>query len=85
MKKNLIFLCYLLTLPLFSVGQHPDIQNFYHKYSGYENSTDIDVNSWLIKMTSTMSGDETTQKVLDKITYLRVLLMDNGNVIEKKD
>ncbi|MCB0586326.1 MAG: DUF4252 domain-containing protein [Phaeodactylibacter sp.] len=68
--------------PLFAFAQPRPIARFYDKYKQFENVTDVKLQGWLLEIaTSFAEEDEDARKLLDKITYLRVLVMDEGNLV----
>jgi len=69
----------------FSFAQSNSIQSFYKKYAGYENATDINVQGWVLKLASAFSEDEKAQNTLDKITQLRILIMEDENLVTYDD
>ena len=72
----------LLTLgPLFAFAQPKPIAQFYEKYKQRENVTDVKLQGWLLEIATNFADDEQAQKLLDKITYLRVLVMEEGNLV----
>ena len=82
--KNVLFLL-LFALPIASFGQVEALQNFYDKYKNKEEVTDVTLKGWLLKATSTISTSEKDDKLLDKITYFRVLLMEEGNLVSDRE
>ena len=84
MKNILIILLALvISAPLF--GQTRVINRFYNKYKHEENVTNIKVKGWLLKMAGNFADDETAEKMLKKITQLRVLVIEGQDKVAKKD
>lgn len=75
----------ILVIPALSMAQNKVIKKFYDKYKGYENVTDIKLQGWVLKLAATFSDEEEAEKLLKKITHLRVLVMDEGNLVSKNE
>lgn len=71
----------MLCLTVVCFGQSPAIQSFYSKYKEMENVTDIKLQGWVLKLASTFTDEEDAERILKKITHLRVLIMDEGNLV----
>lgn len=68
--------------PLFALAQPKPIADFYDKYKQQENVTDVKLQGWLLEIASGFAeGDEQARQLLSKITYLRVLVMEDGNLV----
>jgi hypothetical protein len=78
--KNIIFLVLFSLIATLSFSQST-IENFYQKYTDFDNVTDIKLQGWLLKLASQYSDDEEANKFLEKITQLRVLIMEEGNLV----
>jgi len=83
--KNLILAIVMVAVPFYSFAQQQIIQTFYQKYMEYDNVTDVHLDGWVLKLASHFSGDETAERLLEKITNLRVMVMENGNLVSKAD
>lgn len=81
MLKSIISIALLCTTVL-CFGQSPAIQSFYNKYQNLENVTDIKLKGWVLKLASTFADEENAENVLKKITQLRVLVMEEGNLVD---
>ncbi len=79
--KNYLILFTLLLNPLFGWGQAPAIQHFYDKYKSMEQVQDIRLQGWVLELASKFSDEEAGEKLLRKITQLRVLIMEEGNLV----
>mgnify|MGYP005666289641 CR=1 FL=1 len=75
----------LLVLPCLIYSQDPSIANFYKKYEGLEEVTNITLQGWILKMATQYTDEEEVDKILNKITKLRVLVMENGNLVSKQE
>lgn len=71
----------MLCLSILCFGQNSAIQSFYGKYKDLENVTDIKLQGWVLKLASTFTDEEDAERILKKITHLRVLIMEDGNLV----
>jgi len=71
----------LLCMTAVCFGQTPAIQSFYSKYKNQENVTDIKLKGWVLKLASTFADEEDAERLLKNITHLRVLIMEEGNLV----
>lgn len=86
--KNIIIAACLLLAPLMAFCQDssPTIQSFYNKYSQIEDVLDIKLSGGILKMVSSFSSDNNEKAdPIEKISYLRILVMDNGNLVKPGD
>lgn len=61
------------------------VKRFYNKYKNTENVTNVKVQGWMIKSVLTFVEDFEGDDIVKKVTKLRVLTMENGNLVSKKD
>lgn len=85
MKSKLLLLASLALAPFLLFGQTKSVKNFYQKYATYENANDITLQGWVLKLASRFADEEGGEKLLQKITKLRVLTMENGNLVKQTD
>ncbi|MGK0387283.1 MAG: hypothetical protein ACI94Y_000007 [Maribacter sp.] len=78
--KNIIIVAFIAILPVLAFGQNKSIENFYNKYKSQENVTDINLQGWVLELAASFSDDE-SEKVLEKISKLRVLVIEEGNLV----
>ena len=71
----------LLLVPFFGWGQNPAIQHFYDKYKSMEQVQDIKLQGWVLELASEFSDEALGEQLLRKITQLRVLVMEAGNLV----
>lgn len=71
--------------PFFAFAQPKAIAQFYEKYTQHEDVTDVKLQGWLLEIASNFAGDEQAKKILSKITYLRVLVMEEGNLVSPEE
>jgi len=83
MKNSIIVIVFCL-ISAISFGQTKSIEAFYNKYKTYENVTDVTLKGWLLNMAMS-SESEGKEDVLEKISKLRVLVMDEGNLVSKTE
>ncbi len=84
MRFQIILIIFALC-PLFLFGQSKSVKKFYNKYANYENVSDVTLQGWVLKMASNFADDKTAERMLEKITKLRVLTMENGNLVNPAD
>ena len=83
--KNVLLALFILALPFIGYSQTPAIKSFYDKYKDMENVQDVKLQGWLLNIASTFADEEEAGKLLQKITQLRVLIMDEGNLVSKQE
>lgn len=83
--RNLIIVVLFALLPGIAISQTKYIKSFYDKYKHHENVQDVKLQGWVLKLASSFSDESTATRILNNISYLRVLIMDNGNLVGKKD
>lgn len=72
-------------MPLFSTAQNPNVKAFYDKYMGHENVTNVSLQGWVLQMAANFTDDEDGEQLLQKITKLRVMVMEEKNLVSKSD
>ncbi len=77
---NLVFLC----LPLSIFCQTQSIEHFYSKYKGQEDVTSINLTGDLINFVFANS-DDSKAAVANKISNIRVLIVEESTLINTKD
>lgn len=75
----------MLCVAALCFGQNSAIQSFYGKYKDLEHVTDIKLQGWVLKLASTFADEEDAERILKKITHLRVLVMENGNLVNASE
>lgn len=83
--KNILFVIVIGLIPVFSMAQNSNVKAFYDKYMDYENVTDVSLQGWILKMAANFSDDENGEKILQKITKLRVMVMEERNLVSPMD
>ncbi|MCB0593020.1 MAG: DUF4252 domain-containing protein [Lewinellaceae bacterium] len=83
--RTFIWSALLALGPLFAFAQPKAIAQFYEKYKQQEHVTDVKLQGWLLEIASSFADDEQAKKILDKITYLRVLVMEEGNLVSASE
>jgi len=84
MNHYLISFLFLLG-PLFSWGQVTAIQHFYDKYQSLEKVQDIKLQGWVLELASEFTDEEQGRRLLRNITQLRVLIMEEGNLVSHRE
>ena len=82
--KNIIIVALIAILPVLAFGQNKSIEKFYNKYKSQENVTDINLQGWVLELAASFSDDE-SEKVLEKISKLRVLVIEEGNLVNSSE
>lgn len=82
--KKLIIAIAIMVIPFLASSQNECIEKFYDKYVGNEKITDISLNGWILSLASEMSDDE-GDKILEKITKLRIMIAEENNTISKTE
>lgn len=82
--KNIILGLALLCLPAFLLAQSSIIDEFYNQYKGMKDVTSINLSGQLINFVLANANDG-TEKIANKITNLRVLLVENGTIVKDGD
>jgi hypothetical protein len=80
MRNHLIFFAFLF-LPLFGFAQSKPVKEFYDKYKSLENVTDVKLQGWVIRLASSFADEAEAERLLNKITHLRVMVMEQGNLV----
>ena len=73
-----------MVFPFFINAQTEGITNFWEKYSQHENATEINITGGFIKFMASFAEDEEAD-IAEKIMGLRVLVMDEGNIVVPTD
>ena len=79
------FCIVLLCLPFLAQSQSNAIQKFYNKYHDQDDISKVELKGWVLKLASTFADEEDADRLLSRITRLRVLSMDNGNLVSKSE
>ena len=82
--KNLIIVIIATFFVNISFAQNRVIEQFYDKYTKLENVTEIDISGGLLNMVASFSDDADT-KILEKVSKLRILAIDDQSVIDTQD
>ena len=85
MRTILLAFAMLAIIPNIAFSQSNTVKAFYEKYKTHENVTDVKLKGWVLKLASSFSDDETAERILKKITQLRVLVMEEGNLVSSKE
>lgn len=84
MKIQLTILAFFC-LPLFAAAQSKPILQFYDQYKGLENVSDVKLQGWILRLASRFTDEEQGEQLLQKITQLRVMTMEDGNLVTPRD
>ena len=84
MRVFLVF--FLMTFCSLQIkAQVKPIANFYKKYKSHQNTYDIKIQGWLLKLATNFSDESDTKRLLKKITYLRALIIEEGQLVGKSE
>lgn len=83
--RDFILLCLLALIPVFGISQTHFISEFYDHYKDQDQVSHIDIQGWLLKLKINAEEAEGADKIIDKITQLRILTMDDGNLVTPKE
>ena len=83
--KKIIVLAVFITAAAIANAQHPSVKAFYDKYMGLEKVTNISLQGWVLQMAAEFTDEEDGKALLEKITKLRVMVMEEGNLVSKND
>jgi len=83
MKNILSVLCLFFSVSLFA--QNQVVQDFYDKYNDLENVNEVKLQGWLLEMAAEYSDKNEEAKMLEKISFLRVMIMSEGNLVQTSE
>ena len=81
MFKKIYFLLAIVLAPVLLMGQSKVVQNFYNKYKNYEDTEEIELKGWVLKLAAKFTDEENGEHLLSRITRLRTLTMQNGSLV----
>jgi hypothetical protein len=79
--KHILLIFALALCPLLLAAQAAPILQFYDKYKELDKVTDLKLQGWVLEMASIFSEGDDSKNLLRKISRLRVLLMEEGNLV----
>lgn len=82
--KHILLICGLIAFSS-SIFAQNSVKKFYNKYKHKENVTSVKVQGWMIKSVLAFVEDFEGEDIVKKVTKLRVLTMENGNLVSAKD
>ena len=80
--KNLIAILFCFVISTTSFSQNKIISDFYDQYNQLENVSDVELRGWVLKMASHFENEEEGTRILENISFLRVLIMEEGNLVK---
>ena len=83
MKNILSALFLFFSISLFA--QNQVVQDFYDKYNELENVDEVKLQGWLLKLAAEYADETEEEKMLEKISFIRVMIMSEGNLVKPKD
>ncbi len=82
--KNLIVITVMAIMPLLLLAQN-SVEIFCQKYKSNENATHLSLSGLSIDLTASLTDDEDTKKVLNKIDKIQVLFSHENNPVDASD
>lgn len=82
--KKILLICSLLVF-CSSIFAQQSVKKFYNKYKHEEDVTSVKVQGWMIKTVLAFVEDFEGEDIVKKVTKLRVLTMENENLVSTKD
>lgn len=84
--RKILLMAMLLGVAGLSFAQTKAVQSFYNKYKDMDGVENVRLQGWLIKLASSFADDDPDAKrLLKKITQLRILTMDQGNLVSQQE
>ena len=83
--RKILFIAALMGVASLSFAQAKAVRNFYDKYKNMENVTDLKLQGWVLKLASSYADEAEEARLLRKITKLRILTMENGNLVTSQE
>ncbi len=83
--KGILLIVSLMALPVIACTQAQSIQRFYDKYKALENVSEVKLQGWLLEVAASFTDEATAESLLRKISQLRILVMEDGNLITEKE
>lgn len=83
--KRLTIIIILAIMAIQVHAQRAPIRSFYQKYKGMENVENIQLSGWVLKLAATFSDEEEAGKMIRHISKLRVLTMEEDNLVSKSE
>lgn len=83
--RKILLIAALMGVVSLSFAQTKAVKNFYDKYKNMENVTDLKLRGWVLKLASSFADEAEEARLLRKITQLRILTMENGNLITTQE
>ena len=83
--RNLFLYCLLAFLPATAIAQSSYINHFFKEYKSQAEVTNLNIGSFMLRLVGTFSDDEDAKKVLKKVTHLRMLVMEDDNLVSSDD
>lgn len=80
-----LILAFICSLAAAAHTQTPFLSEFYDTYKQKEHTTDVKLQGWLLKLAAEQSEEAPAGQLLNKISYLRVLLMEEANLVPEAD
>ena len=80
------FICIvILCLPSLSFSQSKTIKDFYNKYKHQEEVGKLELKGFVLRLAAKFADEEDADRLLSRITRLRVLSFDNGRTVPRSE
>lgn len=79
MKYLFIGLCLCVHINAFT--QDKTIADFYDTYTNHEDVLDVKLQGWLLQLAADYQDEKEKERILNSVSFLRVLIMSEGNLI----
>lgn len=74
-----------LLLGSYAYTQSLPIEKFYNQYKNHDQVDQINLKGWVLKLASEFSEDEDHSNLLRHVSHLRLLIMEEGNLVAPED
>lgn len=81
MKSLLLLACTLIIGLTPMLSQADPVKRFYNQYKDFEDVTHIKLQGWLLRIASNYADDADAEKLLKKVTHLRIITMEDGSLV----
>jgi hypothetical protein len=82
---RIIICIVLLYLPIASFAQSKAIEDFYNHYQGQKDISRVELQGGILNLVASFTDESDADELIRKVTRLRVLNMDEGNLVSKSD
>lgn len=83
--RNVLLYSLLIFLPAMAAGQSRYITKFYDHYKSQEEVTNLNLHGFVVRLAGNFVDDQDAKKVLRKVSHLRLLLMEDANLVHPQE